>query len=122
MVDYQTLVGDAVDNVPGVDKVGPKTACQMAARIRLARCAGRRAAEVKGAVGENLRKALDWLPKGRELLTIRTDCDLEGTSPACRAGGIVIGGQDRGRAEGLLREVRLQGPGQAARATTCRPS
>ena len=48
----------------------------MAARIRLARGAGARADEIKGAVGENLRKALDWLPQGRELVTIRTDCDL----------------------------------------------
>jgi DNA polymerase I len=77
MVDYQTLVGDSVDNVPGVDKVGPKTAVKLLQEYGSLDALVARAHEVKGAVGENLRKALDWLPKGRELLTIRKDCELK---------------------------------------------
>jgi DNA polymerase I len=77
MVDYQTLVGDSVDNVPGVDKVGPKTAVKLLQEYGSLDALVQRAHEVKGAVGENLRKALDWLPKGRELLTIRTNCELQ---------------------------------------------
>ena len=76
MVDYQTLVGDAVDNVPGVPKVGPKTAVKWLLEYGSLDALVARAGEVKGIVGENLRNSLDWLPKGRELLTIKKDCDL----------------------------------------------
>jgi DNA polymerase-1 len=76
MLDYQTLVGDTVDNVPGVDKVGPKTAVKWLLEYGSLESIVQQAPSMKGVVGENLRKALDWLPKGRELLTIRTDCDL----------------------------------------------
>ena len=64
IVDYLTLVGDTVDNVPGVDKVGPKTAVKWIAEYGSLDgvIAARR--QIKGAVGENLRKALDWLPQG----------------------------------------------------------
>ncbi|MCR6474619.1 DNA polymerase I [Variovorax sp. ZS18.2.2] len=78
MVDYQTLVGDTVDNVPGVEKVGPKTAAKWLLEYGSLDALVERAAEVKGAAGENLRKALDKLPLSRRLVTIRTDCDLEG--------------------------------------------
>ena len=95
MVDYQTLVGDSVDNVPGVDKVGPKTAVKLLQEYGSLDNLVARAGEVKGAVGENLRKALDWLPKGRELLKIRTDCELKDHIPGFPdLGDIVIGGQD----------------------------
>jgi DNA polymerase-1 len=95
MVDYQTLVGDSVDNVPGVDKVGPKTAVKLLKEFGSLDNLVARAHEVKGAVGENLRKALDWLPKGRELLTIRTNCDLKDHIPGFpELEDIVIGGQD----------------------------
>ncbi|HEY8048064.1 MAG TPA: DNA polymerase I, partial [Ramlibacter sp.] len=77
MVDYQTLVGDAVDNVPGVDKVGPKTAVKLLQEYGSLENLVAHAAEVKGAVGENLRKALDWLPTAREILTVKKDCDLK---------------------------------------------
>ncbi|MBS0342957.1 MAG: DNA polymerase I, partial [Proteobacteria bacterium] len=78
MIDYQTLVGDSVDNVPGVEKVGPKTAAKWLLQYGSLDALIASAAEVKGAAGENLRKALDWLPQGRRLVTIRTDCDLTG--------------------------------------------
>jgi DNA polymerase-1 len=76
IVDWLTLVGDAVDNVPGVDKVGPKTAVKLLTEYGSLDQLVERAAEVKGAVGENLRRALDWLPTARTLVTIRTDCEL----------------------------------------------
>jgi len=76
MLDYQALVGDAVDNVPGVPKVGPKTAVKWLLEYGSLDALVARAGEIKGVVGENLRQSLDWLPKGRELLTIKKDCDL----------------------------------------------
>jgi DNA polymerase I len=78
MLDYQNLVGDTVDNVPGVEKVGPKTAAKWLTEYGSLANLVARAGEIKGVAGENLRKALDWLPKGRELLRIKTDCDLAG--------------------------------------------
>ena len=76
MVDYQALVGDAVDNVPGVPKVGPKTAVKWLLEYGSLDALVARAGEIKGVVGDNLRASLDWLPQGRALLTIKKDCDL----------------------------------------------
>ncbi|MEI7538561.1 MAG: 5'-3' exonuclease H3TH domain-containing protein, partial [Comamonadaceae bacterium] len=78
MVDYQTLVGDVIDNVPGVPKVGPKTAAKWLQQYGSLDGVVAHADAITGAVGENLRKSLDWLPLGRQLLTIKTDCDLSG--------------------------------------------
>ncbi|MBK7001976.1 MAG: DNA polymerase I [Rhodoferax sp.] len=76
MVDYQTLVGDSVDNVPGVEKVGPKTAAKWLQEYGSLDALVAQADTIKGAAGANLRQALDWLPLGRRLLTVKTDCDL----------------------------------------------
>ncbi len=76
IVDYLTLVGDTVDNVPGVDKVGPKTAAKWLAQYGSLDEVVAHAAEIKGAVGDNLRRALDWLPMARKLVTVKTDCPL----------------------------------------------
>jgi len=76
IVDYLTLVGDAVDNVPGVDKVGPKTAAKWLAEHGSLDAVIAAADAVKGVAGENLRKALDWLPTARRLVTVKTDCEL----------------------------------------------
>ena len=81
IVDYLTLVGDAVDNVPGVDKVGPKTAAKWIADYGSLDGVIAAAPSMKGAAGENLRKALDWLPQGRRLVTVVTDCDLSAHVP-----------------------------------------
>ena len=81
MLDYQILVGDTVDNVPGVQKVGPKTAAKLLLEYGSLDNLMAHADEVKGVVGENLRKAVDWLPTGRQLLKIRTDCDLNAYVP-----------------------------------------
>jgi DNA polymerase-1 len=76
IVDYLTLIGDKVDNVPGVDKVGPVTANKWLAEFGTLEGVMAAADRIKGAAGENLRKALDWLPQGRRLITVVTDCDL----------------------------------------------
>ncbi len=81
IVDYLTLIGDTVDNVPGVDKVGPKTAAKWIADFGSLDGVVAAADSIKGVAGENLRKALDWLPTGRKLITVVTDCDLSGHVP-----------------------------------------
>jgi DNA polymerase-1 len=97
MVDYQTLVGDAVDNVPGVPKVGPKTAAKWLTEYGSLDAIVAQADSIKGAVGENLRKSLDWLPTGRKLLTIKTDCDLNGWVPELPdMNSIAVGAMDTG--------------------------
>ena len=76
IVDYLTLIGDAVDNVPGVDKVGPKTAVKWLLQYGSLDEVVAHAAEITGVVGENLRKALPWLPTARKLLSIKCDVPL----------------------------------------------
>lgn len=76
MIDYLTLVGDTADNVPGVEKVGPKTAIKWLTEYGSLDNIVAHADQIKGVVGENLRKALPWLPTARELITIRCDIGL----------------------------------------------
>ncbi|HEX8956186.1 MAG TPA: DNA polymerase I [Burkholderiaceae bacterium] len=76
IIDYLTLIGDTVDNVPGVSKVGPKTAVKWLTQYGSLAGVMANAAEIGGVVGNNLREALDWLPQGRVLITVKTDCDL----------------------------------------------
>ena len=76
IVDYLALVGDSVDNVPGVEKVGPKTAVKWLSQYQTLDNVIANAGEIGGVVGDNLRKALDWLPQARRLLTVKCDVDL----------------------------------------------
>ena len=76
IVDFYSLVGDAVDNVPGVSKVGPKTAVKWISQYGSLDAIVANAGSIGGAVGENLRNALGWLPKARWLLTMKRDCQL----------------------------------------------
>ena len=76
IVDYLTLVGDTVDNVPGVAKVGPKTAVKWLDQYGSLDAIVEHAGEIGGVVGENLRKHLDFLPLGRKLVTVACDLDL----------------------------------------------
>jgi DNA polymerase I len=76
IIDYLTLIGDAVDNVPGVAKVGPKTAVKWLSEYGSLDNLMAHADEIKGVVGDNLRAALDWLPQARVLITIKTDVTL----------------------------------------------
>lgn len=82
IVDYLSLIGDAVDNVPGVPKVGPKTAVKWLSEYGSLDAVMANAPAIKGVVGENLRNTLEWLPKARELVTVKTDCDLAIDVPA----------------------------------------
>ena len=75
-LDYLTLVGDAVDNVPGVDKVGPKTAAKWIHQYGSLDGVLENADSITGVIGDNLRKARDWLPQARELLAVKTDVAL----------------------------------------------
>ncbi|MEO5655507.1 MAG: DNA polymerase I [Nitrosospira sp.] len=76
MIDYLALVGDTSDNIPGVPKVGPKTAVKWLTQYGTLDNIVTHADEIGGAVGENLRGALDWLSRSRELLTIKCDVAL----------------------------------------------
>ncbi|WP_042302782.1 DNA polymerase I [Paraburkholderia kururiensis] len=78
IVDYLSLVGDTVDNVPGVEKCGPKTAVKWLTQYGTLDDIVAHADEIKGAVGDNLRRALDFLPMARKLVTVETACDLNG--------------------------------------------
>jgi DNA polymerase-1 len=73
--DYLALIGDTVDNVPGVAKVGPKTAVKWLDEYGSLPTIIERAAEFKGKIGDNLREAVAYLPLSYELVTIK--CDLE---------------------------------------------
>ncbi len=88
IVDYLSLTGDVVDNVPGVEKVGPKTAVKWIGQYGSLDGVMSNAAQIGGVVGENLRKALDWLPKGRWLVTVKCDvempCTIEQLDPKPR--------------------------------------
>ncbi len=76
MLDYLTLVGDSVDNVPGVEKVGPKTAVKWLAQYGSLDGVVAHAQEIGGVVGDNLRRALPWLPQAKKLLTVYCDVPL----------------------------------------------
>jgi DNA polymerase-1 len=76
ILEYLTLIGDSVDNVPGVDKVGPKTAVKLLTQYQTLDNLMAHANDVPGVVGENLRKSLDWLPQARQLLTVKCDVAL----------------------------------------------
>lgn len=78
MVDYQALVGDAVDNVPGVAKVGPKTAVKWLLEHGSLDALIANAGAIKGVAGQNLRDAIasGQLALSRQLVTMKTDCDL----------------------------------------------
>jgi DNA polymerase-1 len=76
IVDYLALVGDTVDNVPGVAKVGAKTAVKWLDQYGSLDAIVAHANDIGGAVGENLRRHLGFLPLGRKLVTVACDLDL----------------------------------------------
>jgi len=77
IIDFLALVGDSVDNIPGVPKVGPKTAAKWLNQYGDLDAVIARADEVKGKIGDNLRASLEQLPLSRELATIRCDLELD---------------------------------------------
>jgi DNA polymerase-1 len=76
IIDYLALIGDTVDNIPGVPKCGPKTAVKWLQEYGSLKAIIEHADEIKGKVGENLRDSIAFLPLSYELATIKTDIDL----------------------------------------------
>ena len=79
IIDYLTLMGDSADNVPGVPKVGPKTAVKWLKEYGSLDEIIANAEKIKGKVGENLREFLPQIPLSRELVTLKYDVDLDVT-------------------------------------------
>ena len=71
IIDYLTLVGDTSDNIPGVPKVGPKTAVKWLKQYDSLDNLLEHAEEITGKIGDNLRNSIDELPMSRDLVTIR---------------------------------------------------
>jgi len=80
IIDYLALVGDSADNIPGIDKVGPKTAAKWLNQYQTLDNLIAHAEEVSGKVGENLRAGLETLQLSRQLATIRLDLELPAES------------------------------------------
>jgi len=76
IIDYLTIIGDKADNVPGIEKVGPKTALKWLNQHKSLETIVNNSDTFEGVVGENLRKAIDWLPTAKDLITIRCDLDI----------------------------------------------
>ena len=81
IIDYLALMGDKVDNIPGVPSVGPKTATKLLQQYDSLDGVIAHADEVKGKLGEKLREAAPDLPLSYELATIKLDVDLNGDTP-----------------------------------------
>ena len=77
IIDYLTLIGDTSDNIPGVPKVGPKTAVKWLNQFGDLDTIIEKADEIKGKVGENLRGFLDQIELSRQLVTIKLDVELD---------------------------------------------
>ncbi|NTZ85283.1 DNA polymerase I [Burkholderia metallica] len=100
IIDYLALIGDTVDNVPGVEKCGPKTAVKWLSQYDSLDGVIEHAGDIKGVVGDNLRRALDFLPLGRQLVTVDTACDL-----APHLESIEASLKSDGEARDLLRDI-----------------
>lgn len=79
IIDYLALIGDSVDNIPGVPKVGPKTAAKWLGKYQTLDAIMADVDSFKGRIGENLRNSLEFLPLSRKLVTIKTDVELSET-------------------------------------------
>jgi DNA polymerase-1 len=103
IIDYLALVGDSSDNIPGIDKVGPKTAAKWLNKYGTLDALLANAAEIEGKVGDNLRAGLATLALSRQLVTIRTDLTL----PLDEA-GLVRRALDIDRLRALYRRLELR--------------
>jgi DNA polymerase-1 len=89
IIDYLTLIGDTSDNIPGVNKVGPKTAVKWLSEHQTLDSIIEHADKVKGKVGEYLREALEIIPLSKALVTIDTELKLE-----CKIEELTLTGED----------------------------
>ena len=121
IVDMLALMGDSIDNIPGVPKCGPKTAAKWLAEYESLDGVIANAANIKGKIGDNLREALPQLPLSRTLATIKTDVALD-----CTPESLVLRGRDADTLRGLyarygftqaLRELEGGDAAPAAAAT-----
>jgi DNA polymerase-1 len=103
IIDYLALVGDSSDNIPGIDKVGPKTAAKWLNRYGTLEALLERASDIEGKVGDSLRAGLTTLALSRQLATIRTDLTL----PLDDA-GLVRRPADTARLRALYRRLELR--------------
>jgi DNA polymerase-1 len=103
-IDFLTLTGDTADNIPGVPKVGPKTAAKLLNEYGSLETLVDQADTVKGKLGENLRDSLEQLPLSQELVTIRLDVDL----PA-RLADLKITQPDEEKLKSLYAELQFKG-------------
>jgi DNA polymerase-1 len=103
IIDYLTLIGDSVDNVPGVNKCGPKTAVKWLEQYKTLDNLLAHADDISGKVGEYLRDSITYLPLSKKLVTIKTDVDLPVTLDDLRAKTC-----DRDRLIALTRELEFK--------------
>ncbi|OGT79865.1 MAG: DNA polymerase I [Gammaproteobacteria bacterium RIFCSPLOWO2_02_FULL_61_13] len=116
IVDYLTLVGDTVDNVPGVPKVGPKTAAKWLAEYGSLESVLTNAHNIKGKIGEYLRAAIPHLPLTRQLVTLKMDVDLP-----LEPEDLVRAPPDVARLQPLLERYELRGWSEAATTPAPQP-
>jgi DNA polymerase-1 len=109
IVDYLALVGDSSDNIPGIDKVGPKTAAKLLDQYGTLDVLVEHVAEIEGKVGENLRAGLETLALSRSLARLRTDLELplqpEELRPAAADLGELRALYERYELRSLLRQL-----------------
>jgi DNA polymerase-1 len=102
IIDYLTLMGDKVDNIPGIEKVGPKTAVKWLEKYDTLDNLIENAADITGKVGENLRNGLDDLPLSKRLVTIIDDVET-----GIQLGGLEPSQWDRERLFELFTELEF---------------
>ncbi len=102
IIDYLALMGDTSDNIPGVPKVGPKTAAKWLVQYETLDSIVEHADDIKGKVGENLRGALEQLPMSKKLTTIVCDLELDESLDDLK-----IGAADKDTLEKIYTEMQF---------------
>ena len=125
ILDYLTLIGDTVDNVPGVPKVGPKTAVKWLTEHGSLDAIVAHADKITGVVGENLRNTLEWLPKAKQLLTVKCDLSLpyapDGLAFKTADNAALLAFFERFEFKGMANEARIAVPLSHERSSTLAP-
>ena len=112
IIDYLALMGDKVDNVPGINKCGPKTAAKWISEYGSLDGVREHASEVKGKIGEYLREGLPFLDKARDLVTIRTAVEIPEVKTEA---DLVIRDPDEETLEALYRRWEMKTGGSRAK-------